>query len=370
MKKENKSSKKTKTMETSSVPKRMQPLINALVDFVVGITASVVPDIDEGNIRQTMTDNQEELVNLVKSNMPVQKVAQLKKVKDPKAPKRGKSSYIYFCVDKRPAVNESNPDMSAKEIIKELGRVWREDTSDDEKDRYSKLSNDDKDRYVNEMKGYTPPPNVGNVIEKKAKRSGPKRGLTSYIFFCKDQRAILKEEDSNLSTKDVTSELGKRWKLLSEKDRKPYDKLAAKDKARYEKEKVSWVDPEGEALLVTKKVKSNKKATSSEKKSHTKRKKSGYILFCQEERPSIKDEHDDWTSQDVTKELGRRWKELSPDEQVSVNERASNEPDEPSSVKAPVNKNTTKGKKGKAKKPEPEPEPESEVDDLVDEDSD
>lgn len=379
MKKENKSSKKTKTMETSSVPKRMQPLIEALIDFMVGISGSISPTDNEEDIRNAVTEHQEELLNLLKSNMPVQKTAQLKKVKDPEAPKRGKSSYIYFCVDKRPEIKEANPEMSAKEIIKELGRVWREDTSDSDKARYAKMSEDDKSRYTEEMKDYTPPPNVGNVIEKKSKRSGPKRGLTSYIFFCKDQRAILKEEDPDLSTKDVTAELGKRWKALSEKDRKPYDKLASKDKARYEKEKASWVEPDGDSVSapVTKKGKSTKKSgkVSSEKKPPSKRKKSGYILFCQEERPKIKEEHDDWTSQQVTKELGRRWKELPEDEQAVLNERAGNEPEEeapnakpPVKAKAPAPKKG-KGKGKKAKKPDPEPESDLE-DELVEEDSD
>lgn len=388
MKKENKSSKKTKTMESTSVPKRMQPLMEAITDFVIGIHGNISPTDSESEIREEMTNHQEELLQLLKKHMPSQKTAPLKKVKDPEAPKRGKSSYIYFCVEKRPVIKNANPDMSAKEIIKELGRVWREDTSEADKARYAKMSADDNSRYTDEMKDYVPPPNVGTVIEKKAKRSGPKRSLTSYIFFCKDQRAILKEEEPNLSTKDVTAALGKRWKALSEKDRKPYEKLAAKDKARYEKDKASWVEPEEDSVdkPVTKKGKSTKKAVksdkgkASDKNPAAKRKKSGYILFCQDERNRIKEEHGDWTSQQVTKELGRRWKELSPDEQAAVNERAENASEDseaPVEKKAPKGSKGSKGKvkgkgKGKGKKSKgkkPEPEPESDLDELVDEES-
>jgi hypothetical protein len=36
-----------------------------------------------------------------------------KEVKDPNAPKRAKSAYIFFCADKRSAIAENNPEMKA-----------------------------------------------------------------------------------------------------------------------------------------------------------------------------------------------------------------------------------------------------------------
>ncbi len=322
----------------------------------------VVGDNDnEDTVRQAMVAHQDELVTLLKANMPVQKTTSLKKVKDLDAPKRGKSSYIYFCVEKRDEIKEANPDMSAKEIIKELGRVWREDVSDKDKARYAKLSAADKARYEEEMKDYTPPSGLDKVVEKKSKRAGPKRGLTAYIFFCKDQRAVLKDENSELSTKEVTAELGKRWRELSEKDRKPYEKLATKDKDRYEKEKSDWIDPEGDEDAPKKKTKAKKApAKTKAKKAPSKpRRKSGYILYCQEIRPGLKEEHEDWSSQQVTKELGRTWSELSEQEQNEYNERA-NDPDESAPAPAKVSK-----KKGKSsKKGKSLPEPESDLEDL------
>jgi hypothetical protein len=374
MKKEIQSKNKNRNMSTNSVPKRMQSILSALTDFVV----DVVGDNDnEDTVRQAMVDHQDELVTLLKDNMPVQKTTSLKKVKDPDAPKRGKSSYIYFCVEKRDEIKKANPDMSAKEIIKELGRVWREDVPDKDKARYTKLSDADKARYEEEMKDYTPPPGVDKVVEKKSKRAGPKRALTSYIFFCKDQRAVLKDEKSKLSTKELTAELGKRWRELSEKDRKPYEKLATKDKDRYEKEKSDWVDPEGDEDAPKKKTKAKKapskkktkaKKAPSKKKTKAKkapskpRRKSGYIVYCQEIRPGLKEEHEDWTSQQVTKELGRTWSELSEQEQNEYNERA-NDPDESAPAPAKVSK-----KKGKSsKKGKSLPEPESDLEELDDE---
>jgi hypothetical protein len=342
MKKEIRSKNKNITMATKSVPKRIQSILSALTEFVVDIVGDVG---DDNIIRKAMADNQDQLVSLLKANMPVQKITSLKKVKDPNAPKRGKSSYIYFCVETREDIKESNPDMSAKDIIKELGRVWREDVTDKEKSRYTKMSAIDKVRYQREMKDYTPPPGAGKVSQKKA---GPKRGLTAYIFFCKNHRAVLKEEQPDLPTKEVTKELGKCWRELSEKDRKPFDKLAAKDKLRFENEKASWVNPDD-----NQKAKAPAKAKKAPAKA---RRKSGYILYCQEARPTVVKDNYDLSSQEVTKELGRTWKKLSDEEQGKYNERAAN---------AHVGSKTSKKKK--KKKVKVEPDPGSDIEELLDE---
>lgn len=346
MKKNNHSSKKNKNMEAIATPKTTKKSTNstvsAVTDYVVEILSSVLSDDDLESARSALEEKHSELQKIVSKSMPSQK-STLKKVKDPNAPKRGKSSYIFFCVDKREEIKTANPDMSATEIIKELGRVWRDDLSDKDRKKYADKSVEDKERYDKEMESYTPV-DLGYVTEKKkkCKRSGPKRGLTAYIFFCKEHRQILKDEDPDMSTKDITSELGKRWKALSDKDKKPFVKLAEKDKERYQDEKKTWVETDSpvEEKTPAKKSKSEKKTkpvkeksskkTKSEKKSKSEkstkpRKKSGYILFCQEQRESLKADNSDMTSQQITKELGRAWKELSDEEQAEYNEKASDE---------------------------------------------
>lgn len=61
--------------------------------------------------------------------------------------------------------------------------------------------------------------------------------------------------------------------------------------------------------------KDTQKKKFSKKHKTTKRKKSSvpsaYILFCQDERAKIKDQHPEMTFAGVAKELGRRWKDAS-----------------------------------------------------------
>jgi len=46
--------------------------------------------------------------------------------------------------------------------------------------------------------------------------------------------------DRNDKTGQVGKVLGDKWKALSEKDRKPYEDKAKKDKERYEEEKIAY----------------------------------------------------------------------------------------------------------------------------------
>ena len=59
-------------------------------------------------------------------------------------------------------------------------------------------------------------------MQKKKDPNAPKRGLSAYMFFCQDMRDTIKSEGGpNISFTDITKELGKQWKELSEADKVP-----------------------------------------------------------------------------------------------------------------------------------------------------
>jgi len=64
----------------------------------------------------------------------------------------------------------------------------------------------------------------------------PKRGSSSYIHFCKDNRDTVKKKYPNYSNKEIVIELGLLWNKI--KDNNPdelskYEELAKKDRDRY-----------------------------------------------------------------------------------------------------------------------------------------
>ncbi|KAH8881713.1 high mobility group box, partial [Thozetella sp. PMI_491] len=62
----------------------------------------------------------------------------------------------------------------------------------------------------------------------------PKRGLSAYMFFANEQRGNARDENPGISSSEIGKILGERWKALNDKQRAPYEAMAAADKKRYE----------------------------------------------------------------------------------------------------------------------------------------
>ena len=285
------------------------------------------------------------------------------KRKDPNAPKKWCSSYIWFCRDVRNTVKEDNPDMKATEVLKEMGNMWR-NLSDKKKAKYQKEADKDKARYLEEMKGYTPPETTDEEPTKSRKKKvndGPKKPMSAYLFYCKDARTQLKEDNPDMKATDVTREMGAMWRKLSDDEKVLFQEQAAKDKERYEEEckaaglrdpkpasetkakpakaKPSKAKPSKAKPAKANKAKPAKKAPEPEpeedsevevepeevkepSKGKRKQRLTGYILFCQENRPIVKEDNPKWKSPQITKELSKQWKALDDEGRDEFNDRA------------------------------------------------
>ena len=127
--------------------------------------------------------------------------------------------------------------------------------------------------------------------EEKKKEDKPKKSKSAYLYFCEEERSRIKQNDSNLSSTQITVLLGQRWKALKEDSSRAselasYEKKASADNERYLREK-------GE-----KKTKNDNKP---------KKAKSAYLVFCEQTRPVVKKEMPDLSAKDIISELARRW---------------------------------------------------------------
>ena len=177
--------------------------------------------------------------------------------KDPNAPKRPRTAYTYFMLDVRAKLATENPTFGFGEIGRLVGQKYKELTTE-EKEVYDNQASEDKERYEKEMENYTPPDADSDDDEdddvsskasgkktagkkpakKKVKKdpNAPKKGLSTYMLFCKDMRSILKEESPELTFGELGKLLGQKYKELSAEEKAKYDVLAAADKVRYERE--------------------------------------------------------------------------------------------------------------------------------------
>ena len=77
--------------------------------------------------------------------------------KDPNKPKKPKSGFLFFCDEHRPKMIETQKKKNKKVVIgdiaKELGKKWKK-LSDDQRAKYNKMNEKDKDRYSKELEAY------------------------------------------------------------------------------------------------------------------------------------------------------------------------------------------------------------------------
>jgi hypothetical protein len=76
-----------------------------------------------------------------------------KKVKDPNAPKRACSAYIFYSQHRREHLIKEKPSLNHKEVISELSKEWN-GLSEADKAPYVKQADADKARYKKESESY------------------------------------------------------------------------------------------------------------------------------------------------------------------------------------------------------------------------
>jgi hypothetical protein len=151
--------------------------------------------------------------------------------KDPNAPKKGKSAYIFFCAAMRPQVKDELGEEGKSSIMAELGKRWKllkeDDNRADELAEYVKMAADDKSRYEDEKENgksaepvqEKPKKQANKVVEvngddvdtdyeeekpapkKQAKKKthdekkeSPKK-KTGYAYFCSHNREGIKNDN-------------------------------------------------------------------------------------------------------------------------------------------------------------------------------
>lgn len=151
-----------------------------------------------------------------------------KKKKDPNAPKRSKTAYLFYCDDHRDSVREQlGENATFPEVIKQVAAKWNKLKTDAAKNKngkqaaelkkYYEKAEDDKARYLDEQKKYIPPECVGTPRKKTVK--GKNTSPSGYMLFCKHYR----ETHPEICT---FKEIGQAWTNLEEDKKKKFNKEA------------------------------------------------------------------------------------------------------------------------------------------------
>ena len=89
------------------------------------------------------------------------------------------------------------------------------------------------------------------AAKKKMKKdpNAPKGPKTSYMMFFTEYREKLKAEQPGLSITEMAKEGGKKWKEMTPSQRAKFEKKAADDKIRYEREKQAYQSGSGSQTI-------------------------------------------------------------------------------------------------------------------------
>ena len=264
-------------MASTTIGKNIPALMSEVTQFLEELLTGTLKDkYAQKALKALQTDEaQEALTNIIVKNTPqISKTRKTKRKTDPNKPKKNPSAYLLFCKAMREKIKADNPDAKGKDIMVLLGQEWS-NTSEKKRKPFADQAVEAKTAYLEDMKSYTPSDEwlalesasdseSGKKTSKKRKtKAGPKRALSAYLYFCQAMRSNVKETNPTFAPKEITSELGRLWREMTDKQKKPYNKLNAKDKARFDEEKANWVDPSSDDQPPEPKKKSTKKSKAS-----------------------------------------------------------------------------------------------------------
>lgn len=169
--------------------------------------------------------------------------------------KRPPSSYIIFCQNVRPEVKKKHPNASAKDISALITEWWHE-LSDNERAEYQKIYEEKKEAYQRELAKLTDEEReqlkqkrrrrrrkkapttdteekneTGDTSTSRRQRrvkdpKKPKRPQTAYQLFAKDRRTSIKADNPTMKFGEVSTQLGREWRQLTDEQSAPYKKRA------------------------------------------------------------------------------------------------------------------------------------------------
>lgn len=156
------------------------------------------------------------------------------------------SSFFLYSQAFRAKVKEENPDVAFGDIARILSKQFKA-LPEKELKKWQAKAEKDKIRYQEEMKSYVPNPEYedaggGGRKSKKNKKdpNAPKRNMSAYFLYSVANRSRIKEENSDASFGDIARLISTEFKALATSERAKWDKKAAEDKERYQREMADY----------------------------------------------------------------------------------------------------------------------------------
>lgn len=133
--------------------------------------------------------------------------------KAPEAPRRFKSAFIFFSIEKHREIRESLQNTGQKEkttnVAKMVSEAWK-GMCKEEREIWEDKARKDRARYEVEAASYNGP---WKVIAKRAKKpqDAPKRPMSAFLSFSNKRRMHVMRSNPNLTQGEISALLSKMW---------------------------------------------------------------------------------------------------------------------------------------------------------------
>jgi len=179
--------------------------------------------------------------NTVPSTVEVVKRKNVKSFlrKAPQAPKRFRSSYIFFFeANEKRIKTELGVHASAPEVSKRVGELWRTLTEGERK-HWENEAAKDMERFMNEKATYTGP---WQLPQKRAKKdpTAPKRNSSAFLLYSKKKRSELRKSNPGMKNTEISGLLGKLWRSMPAEEKRPHVEREKEERQQYKVAMAEW----------------------------------------------------------------------------------------------------------------------------------
>jgi len=263
-------------------------------------------------------------------------MAKSKSQRDPGAPKRNLSAYLLYQNAMRSTFKGQNPRMTFGQLAKYTSAMYAEMTPE-EKEEWNQRAEADKNRFLNEMESYVPPPGFssqgdaviaplrGGYRSRTSRDSNaPKRNLSAYLLYQNAMRNQFKCDNPGMTFGQLSKYTSHMYKSLTPEERAEWDLRSQQDKARFEEEMKSYVPPPGHDaqgnLLEDRQT--TKRSKKPKDPNAPKRARGSFVFFTFDMRPKIMVEFPSIKFVEMGSLMGERWRALSPEEKAVYEEKS------------------------------------------------
>lgn len=258
--------------------------------------------------------------------------------RDPNAPKRNKSAYLIFQNEQREHLKSANPGLSFGDLSKMTSAMYQT-LSAEQKAELQRKAELDKQRYLNDMMAYIPPPGYdqqGNIIpdfhlpqktrSKSRDPGAPKRNLSAYLLYQNAMRDQFRAANPDMSFGQLSKYTSQMYKSLTPGEKAQWEERARRDKERFDAEMSSYEPPLGYNevgdLMAEFSVPRKNSRRNPKDPNMPKRARGSYVLFTFDERPRILEEHPGIGFTLLGNILGQRWRALSAEDRQKYDDLA------------------------------------------------